>query len=333
MKIISKLPKVVKVIIFILLFWIAVHFLVLGGLIIVLLYPVWYLLFPHKTLCFICYLKKDGKYCPFCKKSIQRKVSLTPSHLRSAILNSGMIFCFVIFSLGFVYVENKALESLGLLGTQKTASFVIPSKGQYKIGEIFPMKIEMTNFDNPINAVQADIGFDADKVEVVEISTAGSFANIFIQKEINNAEGWARLTGGLPNPGFDGQRGSFGVIYLRGKNPGVVNIKFLESSMVLANDGKGTNILKEFPAASYLIVPEAVTPKEEENQFSYLSQEIALAKKEDSESMVFFEEGSVLGLQTPSTLEEENNQNIFSNFAVTIKKLDTFLLSFYEKIR
>ena len=120
----------------------------------------------------------------------------------------------------------------------------------------------------------------------------------------------------------------------RGKTPGVVKITFLKSSMVLANDGKGTNILKEFPAASYLIVPETVTPKEEENQFSYLSQEIALAKKEDTESLVFFEEGSVLGLHTQTMQEEktEHDSDIISYIAQTIEKVDTFLLSFYESI-
>ena len=90
----------------------------------------------------------------------------------------------------------------------------------------------------PINAIQADLGFNPEKVEVVDISTQNSFANIFIQKEINNETGYARLTGGLPNPGFFSDRGIFGTVFFRGKQPGVVKIDFLPSSMVLANDGR-----------------------------------------------------------------------------------------------
>lgn len=91
------------------------------------------------------------------------------------------------------------------------------------------MKIDITSIKVPINAVQADIGFEPHKLEVVDVSTEDSFANIFIQKEINNEVGYVRLTGGLPNPGFFADRGVFGTVFFKGISPGIVRIEFLPS--------------------------------------------------------------------------------------------------------
>ena len=159
---------------------------------------------------------------------------------------------------------------INILSTRQTASFIIPPKGQYKLGEIFSMNIEVDNIKNPINVVQADLKFDPDKIEVVNISTKNSFANIFIQKESNNTKGYVRLTGGLPNPGWHGTNGLFGTVYFKTKQPGLVTIAYLPTSLVLANDGQGTNILKSRPSFSYLILPDKISTEEEKAQTKLL---------------------------------------------------------------
>ena len=236
--------------------WILIHVLSIFGVFLAVAYPAWWFFSPKQTTCLLCRSRKEGEYCLFCRQLVNKRNGNTPKTFLSATLNGLAILIFTFVSLGVVFLEIQFLHTLGFPPVQKTASFAIPSTGEYRLGEIFPMKLEITSIKTPINAVQADISFNPQKLEVVDISTTDSFANVFIQKEINNRIGYARLTGGLPNPGFSGVNGVFGTLFLRSKSPGLAQVKFLPSTLVLANDGKGTNVLKNLATISYLILPE-----------------------------------------------------------------------------
>lgn len=221
---------------------------------------------------------------------------------RKAFTYSLVIIALSILSFGMVYAESRILESLGLGFTKKTVTFSIEDKGKYRLGEIFPMKIDIAGVEKPVNAVQADLSFNPDQLEVVDISTIESFASVFIQKELNNEAGYARLTGGLPNPGFFSDHGTFGTVLFRGNQPGLAQIKFLPTSMVLANDGKGTNILKEFATVSYLILPEKLSKEEEELQAGLIAENRVLGAQTENTQMTFYNEPSVLGAWTQAEL-------------------------------
>ncbi len=220
---------------------------------------------------------------------------------------AGHVTLIVLVSLlsgGLVYGETKALEQLGISLTKKTVEFVIPNEGQYRLGEIFPMKIEITGVTKPINAVQADIGFNPAHLEVVAISTDESFANIFIQKEINNDGGYARLTGGLPSPGWFSDRGTFGTVLFKAKAPGLTEVKFLPSSLILANDGKGTNVIKDLSSSSYLILPDKISKQEEERQKELLADGHQVLGEATQMQLEFYEPESVLGIWTAHELSQ-----------------------------
>ncbi len=258
--------------------WIAVHILAFLGIFIIIAYALCWVIFPGKRFCLFCRQAKDRK-CKFCEKN----------RFTTAIcLNMLVIFIITLVSAGIVFGESKFLLKLGFPPTPKTVSFVIPAKGQYRIGEIFPMQIAVSGVKVPINAVQADIGFDPAQLEVVDIVTDGSFANIFLQKEINNSGGWARLTGGLPNPGYFSDHGTFCTIYFKTKVAGLTRVNFLNSSLVLANDGKGSDVLKDFPSVSYLVIPEKISKQQE------LDQEKLFARTPDPSPVLGVESSSVL---------------------------------------
>jgi hypothetical protein len=312
--------------------WFLVHLLAVLGIFLAIAYPLWWLFAPEKTICFLCRAQREGTTCPFCHRVVRKSEGTSPRSLSSAIFNGGLILVFSIVSFGVVFGESKLLFKLGFPPTPKTASFIIPSRGQYRLGEVFPMKIEISNLKNAINAVQADIGFDPQKIEVVDVSTKDSFANIFLQKEINNEAGWARLTGGLPNPGFFADHGTFGTVYFKGKSPGLVRVEFLGSSLVLANDGRGTNVLKELPSASYLILPEKISPEEEEEQQKLISQANVLGESTDNTQMKFYEEGSVLGAQVGQEIEKEEKFSLGKVLLGFLENIDRTILSFWGKI-
>ncbi len=298
--------------------WLGVHILAVFGIFLVVAYIFWWIGFPKY---------RYGKFIP------------------SVLL----IIAASLTSTAIVFAESRVLTSLGFTSTAKTATFAIPAKDQYRIGEIFPMKLEIRNIKTPVNAVQTDLGFDSDKVEVVDISTKESFANVFIQKQIDNNGGWARLTGGLPNPGYFSDSGLFATVYFKAKNAGLAEIKFLSSSMVLANDGGGTNILKDFPSASYLIIPDRIGKEEAEAQEELISERnvtvLGVSTKEgerDGAQLKFFDDGSVnVGasvLAASSLNDSEGNASTSddkvsgSAFIELIVKLDNVILSVWAKI-
>lgn len=243
-----------------------------------------------------------------------------------------LILAISLMCAGFVFIESRVLFKMGFPPTPKTVSFVIPPKGQYRLDEIFPMEIDIVGIKVPINAVQADISFDPRKLEVIDVLTEDSFANIFIQKEINNEVGYARLTGGLPNPGFFADHGIFGTILFRGKSPGVVKIDFLPSSMVLANDGKGTNVLKDLASVSYLILPERISKEEAELQKTISMKPVVLGASNDGAQMKFYEEKRVLGTVTEQEIQKEQKFSLTRFLLNGLYKINAFTLSLWEKI-
>jgi len=301
-------------IVFLILSWFLVHFLAVFGLFLALAYPFWWLLNLKRFPCFWCRIKKI-KECPF-------------SH---SLLDSGLILFFTLISFGLVFAESKILFKMGFPPTPKTVTFVIPLKGQHRLGEIFPMKIEITGIKVPINTVQADLGFNPERLEVVDISTQDSFANIFVQKEINNEAGYARLSGGLPNPGFSSDRGVFGTVYFKGKSPGVSKIEFLPSSMVLTNDGRGTNVLRELAAVSYLILPEKISAEEEKMQENLISNSLVLGEKTEQPQMRFYKEEKVLGAQVTGEIEKEKRFSLIKVIFEFLERVDRTILTFWEK--
>lgn len=311
--------------------WFLIHILAIFGVFLAIAYPLWWLFAPKQTACLLCRAGKEGEKCFFCRRPIKKNDDVSPSNLSSAIFNGMLILVFSLVSIGVVFGESQLLFKLGFPPTSKTVSFIIPTKGQYRLGEIFPMKIEIAGIKVPINAVQADLGFEQSKVEVVDVSTKDSFANIFVQKEISNESGYTRLTGGLPNPGFFADHGLFGTVFFKGKSPGILKIEFLPSSMVLANDGRGTNVLKELASVSYLILPEKISEEEEDMQKS-IKLSSFLDESTDNTQMKFYEETGILGTSTEKEIKKEQQLISVKTALDVLGKIDRFILSQWEKV-
>ncbi len=313
--------------------WLLIHIFAVFGIFLALAYPLWWLFAPQKTVCLLCRAQKEGSLCPFCRRNILKREGVSPQNITSAVCNGFLLLIFSLVSIGCVYIESQIFFTMGFPELKKTASFVSPEKAHFRIGEIFTMKIALENIDNPINAIQADLGFDPEKLEVVDISTKDSFANVFIEKEINNTQGWARLIGGVPNPGWIDHRGTFGVVYFKAKNPGIVTITFLPSSAVLTNDGRGSNILKQLPDVSYVIATERISDEETQKQAMIFSNKEVLGASTYSGQMNFYQQKSVLGTQTKNDIEtkDQTGINIMHYIGNTIAAVDNGILIIWKK--
>ena len=74
---------------------------------------------------------------------------------------------------------------------------------------------------------------------------------------------------------------------LRTKASGFGEIEILPSSLVLANDGKASNVLAEFKSSVFSISEERISRVEEEFQMNFLRTNVLGVT---SEKMIFFEE-------------------------------------------
>lgn len=330
--------------------FIVVHILALFGIFLAMMYPVWWLLAPGTVPCLLCQTRKAGSYCPFCRAEVETRSLSSPRNFRSSLLNASLVLVISFLSMTMIYFESLLLKNMGYAFSHSTISFEIPPEGQYKINEIFTMPIEVMGVERPINAVQADFVFDPRQLELVEIDTSDSFATVFIQKTIDNQIGYGRLSGGLPNPGFFADRGTFAQAVFKARQAGLATVRFIPSSLVLENDGNGTNLLKDLAIANYLIVPEAISPDEQPtvqssapNVPADTSGQVAGAMIGSTQQLVLYDDqpqyDTVLGVTTASeaaALLNADTEEDYSCFSCAIfsalSTVDHYIISFWKNI-
>lgn len=298
--------------------WIMIHFFAVLGVFFLITYPIWVLLSPNKETCLFCIIGgRTNPGCIVCKKSNLERRSVAGRIL----LNVLLIIFLTSASVGIVYGEKLLLEKVGLLESKKTVEMSIPTENEYKIGELFTLPIEVSGITVPINTVQVDIKYSSELLEIVDFLTVESFAEVFIQKEIRNDLGLARISGGLPNPGYTKQEGLFGKLLFITKASGIGEIQILPTSMVLANDGSSTNVLADFRNSAVRVVNERISKDEEEFQKSFLNTSVLGAT---SGKLEFFEK---VIMPTESILENsERKEKKQINWGNVLHTVDSKIL-------
>jgi len=183
------------------------------------------------------------------------------------IFHLTLSFCILIFA--FCILVPKA-------NGQKASLYFSPSSGTYTVGNTFLVQVKVNSGGVAINAADGTIVFDPDKLEVVKISKEDSIFTLWVQEPtFSNSQGTISFAGGKPSPGFTGAAGTIFNIYFRAKTSGTTNLTFASGS-VLADDGKGTNVLGSFGTGVYNLVaketktipPEEMTPQPSEEEIS-----------------------------------------------------------------
>jgi hypothetical protein len=139
---------------------------------------------------------------------------------------------------------------------------VSPPSNQYEVGQTMAVAVLLASVDQSANAMSANLTFPADKLTVTSISKAGSIVQLWASEpKFSNSAGTVTMEGVIPNPGFTGAGGKLVTIYFRVKDTGKATISFSSNSSVLANDGTGTDILRNKTNGEYTLVPATEVPK------------------------------------------------------------------------
>lgn len=169
------------------------------------------------------------------------------------------VFVLSIFTARFVNLINRQL--LISLSSSKTDKVeFVNTQITTPLNMKFTIPITIRNISESINTVKTDVNFDPNYLEIVKFQKEFSFAEYFIDEIIDNKKGFARLTGGLPNPGHAKESGNFAHLVLLAKRAGKTEIKLQTTSEILANDGRGTGVFNKKSARIVLNIDQSINP-------------------------------------------------------------------------
>ena len=161
--------------------------------------------------------------------------------------------------------------------------FLGPSAGTYVVGSTFTVSIFVNTNGASINAIQADLKFPSDKLQVVSPSAGKSFIGMWVvQPAYDNRKGSIKFQGALPNPGINTNAGLISEVTFRVVSVGTAVVRFEDSSRVLLNDGKGTDILGQTTGGFYNLAlpppagPAVSSPTHSDQEKWYANRNITL---------------------------------------------------------
>ena len=134
--------------------------------------------------------------------------------------------------------------------------YISPSAKSCQVGQSLTVAVFVSSEGQAMNAAQGIISFPADKLSVSSISKSGSVVSLWTQEpSFSNSAGTVSFEGIVLNPGFIGSAGKIISINFKARAAGDAIVNF-SSGSILANDGKGTNILAGFGNARFNIESE-----------------------------------------------------------------------------
>jgi hypothetical protein len=159
----------------------------------------------------------------------------------------------ILYSLPFVlkFVAISVFILLPIFTILAADLYILPSSKNLNVDDNLNITVYVDSIDQAMNAVSFKISYPEDLLKFVSLSKTGTIINLWVQ-EPKGGNGEVFAEGIVLNPGFTGSRGKILNITFKALNSGKADISFV-SGAVLANDGFGTNILKNMKGGSYAI--------------------------------------------------------------------------------
>lgn len=163
--------------------------------------------------------------------------------------------CFVRFLLLLCFALLFPRASFAAILT------IDPPSGSFVVGSTIQVPIWVNSEAEPINAIEIDIAFPPEKLQLVSPSTGHSIITLWTAPPLfNNQKGEVSFQGVIPN-GITTSKGLITTLSFRVKSPGKAYVQFKDATKVLKHDGLGTNVLNgKNGAVYYLLLPPPAGP-------------------------------------------------------------------------
>ncbi len=173
--------------------------------------------------------------------------------------NSFQLFILIILAVFFPLIGQAAESSL----------YLAPAQGTFFSAGTFSVSVYLNTKGEEINAVQVDLKFPPELLQVTLPTAGESFVSEWLTPpSYSNTGGVISFKGGIPG-GIITSSGLISTITFRAKSPGLAKVEFLDSSQVFLNDGKGTPVFSLLTGGSYrILVPPPEGPEISSANFS-----------------------------------------------------------------
>lgn len=139
---------------------------------------------------------------------------------------------------------------------------VSPGTGVYAANTTFSVQVLVNTQGQAVNAADGVISFNPRELSVVSVNRTNSIFNLWVSEPtFSNSAGTIDFSGGLPS-GYTGSRGNIMNITFRAVGSGNAKVNF-KSGSVLANDGRGTNVLTSMNGGNFTIQSAVAAPEPE----------------------------------------------------------------------
>jgi hypothetical protein len=157
----------------------------------------------------------------------------------------------IMFKSNLLIILFLTLFLIAPLSIKAATLYLMPPSQSVYQGEAFIIDISLDTEGENINAVEGNLKFLSDSVEIIDLSKGGSFLTLWAQ-EPEVKDGKISFIGGAPG-GFKGNGPILRITFLR-KEVGKIEFNFGEDSKVLLNDGNGTPDKLTFLGGSYEVL-------------------------------------------------------------------------------
>src|SRR3989344_4127460 len=140
----------------------------------------------------------------------------------------------------FLFVSLGILIFPSVIFAQSATLFFSPASGSFAEGESFWVSVMVDTKGELVNALAAYFSYSQDQLEPLGMNTAGSPMTLWAEKEA--LSGKVKIAGGLPTPGFSGNKKVASVGFKVKVSSGSASFKFGDDSAVLT-DKDNRNIL------------------------------------------------------------------------------------------
>ncbi len=138
------------------------------------------------------------------------------------------------------------------LGAGRAIVSLSPGSGTFLVGSTFDVSIILDTKGVSANTVEIELMFPADKIQIANPSVGQSIIQLWPAPPVfSNREGKIYFVCGIPSPGVTTSQGVILTLTFRVIAPGGAEIRFGDRTKILANDGRGTNIIGQSPSGFY----------------------------------------------------------------------------------
>lgn len=161
-------------------------------------------------------------------------------HHSKYIIGAPIIFVLLLNQSG---VSTSTVNSVALSSSH--TRFV-------EVGEFLEFSVDTQSLI-PMNAIGISLSYPKEHVAIESIDPTGTVVDLWVEEPtFHNDEGKAKLSGGIVSKsGFVG-RGHVATVEFKALTPGKAPIKIIDA-VLLARDGKGTNILETKENITFII--------------------------------------------------------------------------------